>query len=479
MDTRNESILPQGFLWGGAMAACQCEGAWDVDGRGPSIQDLRTSGSKTNRPRFTPELEPGVRYPFQEGIDFFHRYREDISLFAEMGFKALRLSISWSRLFPRGDEEEPNQNGVEFYRSVLTELRDHGIEPIVTISHYDMPWALARDYGGWTNRACISFFERLCRVLFTEYRGLATHWITFNEINVGVAFPGGGMMQGIVGQDSSEGYSKNFQALHHQFVASAAAVKMAHEIDPNNRVGCMVASCPVYPRTCNPVDVLSAQQESEVLNYYCGDVMVRGEYPYYAERVWDDKNAQPPVMEPGDLELLQEGKVDFYSFSYYSSSCASGGDEEKTGVGNMTIGVSNPYLVPSEWGWQIDATGLRILMNDLYGRYQIPLMIVENGLGAKDELEPDGSIKDAYRIEYLREHIKALREAVKDGVELLGYTMWAPIDLVSASTGEMHKRYGFIYVDRHDDGTGTFERRRKESFYWYKKCIASNGEDLD
>lgn len=470
-------------MWGGAIAACQCEGAWDVDGRGPSMTDLRTSGTRENPPRFTPELDPDARYPFHEGIDFYHRYEEDIALFAEMGFKVLRLSISWTRLFPRGDEEEPNRAGIEFYRRVLQCCRDHGIEPLVTLSHYDMPWALARDYGGWSNRACIDFFTRLVRVCFTEFRDLVHWWITFNEINVGTVFRGGGIMQGLVtseGQGLGDDRSLNYQALHHQFVAAARAVRIAHEINPDNRVGCMIASCPTYPRTCAPEDALAAQRENQLINYYCGDVMLRGAYPYYAQRLWDRVCPTPIEVIPGDEEDLRLGTSDFMGISYYASGCATADPKlAKEEVGNNTLGVKNPYLKPSDWGWQIDPDGLRFMLNELYARYQVPLMVVENGLGAIDEREPDGSIHDPYRVDYLRAHIQALGEAVHDGVDVRAYTMWSPIDLVSNSTGEMRKRYGFIYVDKNDDGSGTFDRYRKDSFYWYKKVIASNGEDLD
>lgn len=472
--------FPEGFLWGGATAANQCEGGWDEDGKGLSLQDLTTAGSRTQSRTVTEGVLPGYRYPSHEGIDMYHRYHEDIELFAEMGFKVYRMSVAWTRIFPTGLETEPNQAGLDFYRAVFRDLRDHGIEPLVTICHYDMPLGLGKEYNGFLDRRCIDAFVRYATTLFREYKGLVRYWLTFNEVNCPVLFAQARSLQGILTVDESEAASMtpNFQALHHQFVASALAVKAAHEIDPKNRVGCMIAASPVYPLTSSPADVLRAQQEELQNNYYCGDVMVRGAYPPFARRVWERHGADAPIMEPSDERALREGTVDFYSFSYYASSCASvDPNVEKVG-GNLSMGVRNPHLELSEWGWQIDPTGLRILLNTIYNRYLVPVMVVENGLGAQDVLEADGSIHDPYRISYLREHIKAMQDAIDDGVDLMGYTMWGCIDLISASTGEMAKRYGFIYVDKDDEGKGSLDRFRKDSFWWYKRVIETNGEDL-
>ena len=483
-----EAKFPANFLWGGATAANQCEGAWNADGKGISMADLQTVGSRTSPRRFTEEIEKGTLYPSHEGIDFYHRYKEDIALFAEMGFKIFRMSINWTRIYPNGDDDEPNRAGIEYYRKVFLELKKYGIEPLVTLSHYEVPYALGEKYQGFLDRRCIDFFLRYCETVFTEYRGLVKYWLTFNEINTAVMYPNGKLTAGVLPDDPTKplysfdttgtDLTDNFQALHHMLIASARAVCMAHEIDDSYNVGCMLAGGPCYPRRCKPEDVLLAQQETAYANFYCGDVQALGAYPPFARRVWDKYGVKPPVMEEGDLEVLAQGKVDFYTFSYYMSSCASVNPSDEDAPGNMSMGIKNPYLEASEWGWQIDPTGLRVLLNEIYGRYRIPIMVVENGLGAIDAVEPDGSIHDQYRIDYLRGHIQAMREAIGDGVDLVGYTPWGCIDLVSASTGEMHKRYGMIYVDRHDDGTGSFERSRKDSFFWYKKVIASNGEDL-
>lgn len=479
--------FPEGFYWGGATAANQFEGGWIEDGKGESTSDHLTGGTLSTQRRFTKVIEEGTYYPSHEGIDFFHRYKEDIEMFAEMGFKMFRMSINWTRLFPNGDEEVPNKKGVEFYRSVFMECQKHGIEPLVTISHYEMPYGLCEKYGGWTSRCCIDFYLNYCKTIFTEYKGLVTYWLTFNEINCAIHSFGGYMALGILPEedgtmslfanDAPGALNKRLNALHHQFIASAKAVNLGHEIDPNNKIGCMIAGCASYPFTCDPKDVLMAQQQMQMGNYFCGDVQVRGAYPAFATRYFkeNDVNIQ---MEPEDTEILKNGCVDFYTFSYYMSGCACSDPEKAKAAGNVMMGVANPYLNASEWGWQIDPEGLRYYLNELYGRYRIPMMIVENGLGAGDTVEADGSIHDDYRIDYMREHIIQMGEAIEDGVDLIGYAPWGCIDLVSASTGEMKKRYGFIYVDKHNDGTGTLDRSRKDSFYWYKKVIASNGKDI-
>ncbi len=481
--------FPRDFLWGGATAANQLEGAWNVDGKGVSISDKMTSGSREHPRRFTAEFDPSADYPSHEAIDFYHRYEEDIALLGEMGFKVYRMSIAWTRIYPNGDDAEPNQAGIEFYRNVFKTLRKYGIEPLVTLSHYEMPYHLVSEYNGWGDRKTIDFFQNFCRTVFTEYKGLVKYWLTFNEINI-LTTPFGDLMAGgmtpdedeplimsLHGKSSPESMQRRFQALHHQFIASAKAVKMAHEIDPDNQVSAMITGMVAYPYTPNPADVLKARQNSQIGNYICGDVMIRGAYPVFADRYFEENGIKLEIAED-DAQTLMEGTADFISFSYYASSCVSTDEELVKSTGNLLFGLPNPYLEASDWGWTIDPIGLRIFLNELYDRYQVPVMIVENGLGAEDTVEEDGSIHDPYRIEYLRQHILAMKEAIKDGVDLIGYTAWGCIDLVSASTGEMEKRYGFIYVDKDNEGNGTLARSRKDSFYWYQKVIESNGEDL-
>lgn len=470
--------FPENFLWGGAIAANQAEGAFREGGRGPGNIDMIPHGVgrlkvKTgNVPR--PELQKGEYYPSHEGIDFYHYYKEDIALMSEMGFKVFRTSISWSRLFPGGDEEKPNQAGIDFYRNMFLECKKYGMEPLVTLCHFDIPMGLVEKYGSWRNRKVLDFFLRYANVCFKEFSGLVKYWLTFNEINIILHSPFSGA--GIAFQEGENKAQVTYQSAHHILVASALATKLAHEWDPENQVGCMLAGGSFYPYSCNPEDVWeSVKKEQE--NLFFIDVQVRGAYPSYTRKLFYDKGVSL-IMEEGDLEILRN-TVDFVSFSYYSSRCVAADMNDKTSnEGNIIRSVKNPYLQASQWGWGIDPLGLRITMNQLYDRYQKPLFIVENGLGAKDEIRQDGSIQDDYRIDYLRSHIQAMKEAMEDGVELLGYTVWSCIDIVSASTGEMSKRYGFIYVDRADDGSGTLQRRKKKSFYWYKKVIESNGNDI-
>ena len=477
--------FPQGFFWGGATAANQFEGAWDVDGRGPSVDDHFLGGTVDTPREITLEIDPDRFYPNHDGIDFYHRYEEDIALFAEMGFTMFRMSISWSRIFPNGDDAEPNEAGLAFYDRVFDCCRAHGIEPLVTLSHYEMPYHLVEAYNGWASRELIGFFERYCRTVFERYRDKVTYWLTFNEINCGTGDMGNlfetSMIQGYEGPASGVRTTpqQRYQALHHQFVASARVIRYAHEHYPRFKMGNMDCFILSYAATCDPADVLANQAEMRRMNWYCSDVQVRGAYPSYARRFWRE-NGIELQLAPSDLEDLAEGTVDFYTFSYYmSSTVGTHADQEQMG-GNMSMGGRNPYLKSTDWGWQIDPTGLRVALNEIYDRYRIPLMVVENGMGAYDEVEADGSIHDPYRIDYLKSHVRAMGEAIDDGVDLIGYTWWGPIDLVSAGTGEMRKRYGFIYVDKHDDGTGTYERRRKDSFFAYRKIIESNGaEGLD
>lgn len=468
------NTFPENFLWGGAVAANQCEGAYLEDGKGLSVQDVLPGGLRGVRTD-----EPTPENLKLEGIDFYHRYKEDIRLFAEMGFKVFRTSIAWSRIFPQGDEEEPNEKGLQFYDDLFDECHKYGIEPLVTISHYETPLGLAKNYDGWRSRKLIGFFERYCRTIFDRYKGKVKYWLTFNEINslLHAPFMSGGIMtpaEELTEQDL-------YQAVHHELVASAMAVKLGHEMMPGAKIGCMILGITVYPLTPDPDDIIATMLKDRETMLFA-DIHARGAYPVYLLNYFKEHGIELQ-MEPGDEEMLKH-TVDFISFSYYSSICETVHPElsESTG-GNLSRGYKNPYLKASQWGWQIDPKGLRYTLNKLYDRYQLPLFIVENGLGAVDELvtleNGEKTVIDDYRIDYLRQHLLQVREAIHDGVDLMGYTTWGCIDLVSASTAEMKKRYGFIYVDRNNDGSGTMKRCRKKSFGWYKKVIETNGASLD
>ncbi|MFC3928891.1 glycoside hydrolase family 1 protein [Streptococcus caprae] len=489
------TTFPKGFLWGGAIAANQAEGAYNVDGRGLVQTDVTTGGS-VDTPRYTTFIDkdgkPGkvasmghmghipegakfavledYYYPNHDGVDFYHRYKEDIKLFAEMGYSVFRLSISWARIFPNGDDAEPNQAGLDFYRSVFEECRKYGIEPLVSIWHFDTPLSLEERYGGWTNRKLIDFYVRYAETIFKEYKGLVKYWLTFNEINGTIMF-----ME--FGGDNvpDKAYQDAYQHLHYQFVASARAVKLAHEIDPDYKVGNMICGITYYPATCDPADILLNEHKWQQNIYYCGDVQAKGKYPTFAKRLWKERNVELDITEQ-DLIDLREGKVDMYTFSYYMTNNVTTHTGEDLVGGNFSHGTKNPYLTYSDWGWAHDPSGLQYYLEKMYDRYEIPMMVVENGLGAFDTVEEDGSIHDDYRIDYHRAHIKAMGAAIENGVDLIAYTTWGCIDLVSAGTGEMRKRYGFIYVDKDDAGNGTFDRTPKDSFYWYKDVIASNGQ---
>lgn len=461
--------FPKDFLWGGAVAANQCEGAYNEDGKGLSIQDVTPKGM----------IAPMTEKPTEDnlklvGIDFYHRYKEDIKLFAEMGFKVFRLSIAWTRIFPNGDDAFPNEAGLKFYDDVFDECHKYGIEPLVTISHYETPLNLAKKYNGWADRRTIGFFENYVRTIFNRYKGKVKYWLTFNEINSIIHIP---LLGGIVKENPTK--QELYQAVHHELVASAMATKIAHEIMPEAKVGCMVIAVPIYPLTPNPDDMI-ATLDADRSNMLFTDVHVRGKYPAYAERYFRENGIEIKT-EPGDEEILKN-TVDFISFSYYMSACQTSDSEKLKVKGNIMGGIKNPYLKESQWGWQIDPKGLRYVLNTMYDRYEKPLFIVENGLGAKDVLTDDGkgskTVNDDYRIEYLNDHLVQIGEALEDGVEIMGYTTWGCIDLVSASTAQMSKRYGFIYVDRNDDGSGTLTRYKKKSFYWYKEVIKTNGKSL-
>mgnify|MGYP004449190293 FL=1 len=487
--------FPEGFLWGGAVAGNQYEGGWREGGKGPSTADVTLFRDPKSLAELidchgncdiTDEMietalatDDEVYYPKRHGIDFYHHYKEDLALMGEMGFKVFRLSIQWSRIFPRGDEEEPNEAGLQFYDDVFDECIKNGMEPLVTMSHYEPPLAFCTEYNGWYNRKAIDFFTHYVDVITKRYAGKVKYWLTFNEVDSIIRHPfmTGGLIESRWAPEEFE--EVEFQAMHHQFVASALATKICHENIPGSKVGCMLTKLTYYAYTCRPEDQLEQQQKMRSIYCY-SDTQVHGEYPAYLlakykNNGWDIK------MTDEDLRIMKEYPVDFISFSYYSSSCVAGVLPEgiEMTAANTTVAIKNPYIPTSDWGWQIDPIGLRISLVDLYDRYRKPLFIVENGLGAKDTVLPDGTIEDDYRIDYLAQHMRTMYDAIaEDGVELMGYTTWAPIDLISNSTQQMSKRYGFVYVDVDDYGNGTYKRSKKKSFNWYKEVIATNGESL-
>ena len=475
--------FPENFLWGAASAANQCEGARNVHGKGVSISDVMTSGTHKSPRRITPVMdEHAYFYPSHEAVDFYHHYKEDIALCAEMGFNIFRMSVNWTRIFPNGNEAEPNEEGLKFYDSVFSELKKYNIEPLVTIYHNENPFQLTKECNGWKDRRCIDYYMNLCRVLFNRYKDVVKYWIPFNEINCLTTKLGNWNHAGILNEgtefftEQADDPSSRFAALHHQFVASAQAVRLGRSINPDFRFGTMICHITVYPLTCSPDDIFLTQQEDLMRNCFSGDVQVKGEYPYYIKRYFERNHIAFEITEQ-DLTDISEGTVDFYSFSYYMSNCITAQKDAAQVSGNVMGGAKNPYLKATEWDWQIDPKGLRYTLNHVYDRYHIPVMITENGLGARDVLE-NGRVHDSYRIDYLRRHIEQMRLAIDDGVDLIGYTPWSAMDLVSVSTGEIDKRYGFIYVDRDNRGNGTMKRYRKDSFYWYKQVIESNGENL-
>lgn len=484
--------FPDGFLWGGATAANQFEGGWNLGGKGLSVADVVPAQFDVDVKDYAKhnemttelileglnDLTSTTKFPKRQGSDFYHRYKEDIALMAEMGFKTYRLSIAWSRIFPNGDDQEPNEEGLKFYDDVFDELLKYGIEPLVTMSHYEPPLNLVLNYDGWYSREVVDMFTRYVGVICTRYKDKVKYWLTFNEVDSMVRHP---YTTGALVEDRFEGKNYEeviFQAMHHQFVASALATKICHDIIPGSQVGCMITKLSFYPYTCKPEDVLAAQQMMRNIYSY-SDTQVFGEYPAFLLSYFEKKGITIQKA-PEDDRIMKENPVDFVSFSYYMSSCSAKEEQdlEKT-PGNTVVGITNPYLKTSDWGWQLDPLGLRISMVDLYDRYRKPLFIVENGLGAKDELI-DGTVHDDYRIEYYKTHFEAMLDGiVEDGVELMGYTSWGCIDLVSESTKQMSKRYGFIYVDADDYGNGTYDRYRKDSFYWYQKVIKHNSLEFE
>ena len=483
--------FPKDFLWGGATASNQCEGGYNLGGKGMSNLDYiryvpkeelknaivdQVRGSTITEEEYNNFLknENKINFPKRRGNDFYHHYEEDIKLMGEMGFKVYRMSIAWERIYPTGMEDEPNEEGLAFYDKIFDECHKYGIEPLVTILHFEIPMALTLKYNGWLGREMIDLYVKYVKTIVDRYKNKVKYWLTINEINMAIANPY--MGSGMFIEKCEDPESAKYQALHHQFVASAKAVEYIHQVQPEAMVGNMVARIQTYPETCNPEDVLIAQQDDQ-FNLFFFDVQARGYYPAYIKRFLKDRNIKVH-FEAGDEEILANNTVDFISFSYYFTNVSSSDPKKQDQVGTFIKNVKNPYLKASEWGWQMDPTGLRITLNELYDRYQKPLFISENGLGAYDKLV-DGTVHDDYRVAYLRKHINSMAEAIEDGVDLMGYTVWGCIDIVSAGTSEMCKRYGFVYVDADDEGNGTYNRFKKDSFEWYKKVIQSNGTDLD
>lgn len=476
-------MLSKDFLWGGAVSATQIEGAYQADKKGLSIGDVLTGGKKGIPREITDTVEEDRHYPGHQAVDFYHHYKQDIKLFSEMGFRCFRTSIAWTRIYPLGIEESPNQAGLKFYDDLFDEMLSHGIEPVITLTHFDMPLYLAKEFGGWQDRRLIDCFVKYAETVMTRYKDKVKYWMTFNEINNQMNTSQdifGWTCSGIKFSEYENKEEVMYQAVHHQLVASALVVKKGHEINPNFLIGCMCAFVPIYPYSCNPKDIMLAQ-ESMRDRFHFLDVHVRGHYPNFTLNDWRRKGITI-AMEAMDERILEEGKVDYIGFSYYMSHCVkhdANADPAKMLDGGNQFSVPNPHVNRSDWGWQIDPVGLRYALSVLYERYEMPLFIVENGFGAYDKKNDMGYIEDDDRIEYLGSHIKEMIKAVdEDGVELIGYTPWGCIDLVSFTTGEMEKRYGFIYVDCDEQGRGSFKRERKKSFEWYKKVIESNGQLL-
>lgn len=471
--------FPNNFLWGGATSANQIEGSYRADGKGLSIADAMPGGKDRFRKVMAPDFDWAITedntYPNHTGIEHYQRYKEDIALFAEMGFKSYRFSIAWTRIFPTGVEEEPNEAGLQFYQDVIDTCLSYKIEPVITISHYEMPLYLAKELGGWKNPVLIEHYVRYAKILLDRFGDKVQYWMTFNEINGGLHFPA--LSLGLITKTGATNKQNLFQALHHQFVASSLVVKYAEEISERLKIGMMTIYATTYAFDSHPKNQMAALEQSQEINGYCCEVQAGGEYPAYTQRIFDKYQVQPLTMATEDLSLLAQYPVHFIGLSYYMSKTIDVVNPEAAlAAGNLINGTKNPFLETSEWGWQTDPIGLRIGLNELYSKFKKPLFIVENGLGAKDVVV-DGQVNDTYRMQYLADHIEQMALAIVDGVDLIGFTPWGCIDLVSASTGEMSKRYGFIYVDKDDEGHGTGERLRKNSFYWYQKVIATNGEE--
>lgn len=476
----DKNILSSTFLWGGSLAAHQCEGAYNQDGKGASISDVLPCVDKNNiDKRLRPKklsLQNGMYYPSHKAIDHYNKFKSDIELFSQMGLNSLRISINWSRIFPNGDDDVPNEQGLAHYDCYFDELIKKGIEPLVSLYHSDMPVNLVIKYGGWKNRKLIDIYLKYAETVYKRYKDKVKKWVTFNEINILPFAPlyNGGLM---ISPKDSNFNQQIYQAAHHQFIANSLAIRLCHEIVPSGECGMMLAYAPVYPFSCNPKDVELART-TERNTLFFSDVILRGKYPSYSKSLFKKLNVNINI-ENDDLNIIAEYRPDFLAISYYTSSVVSTDISYETTAGNMLVSVKNPFLQTTNWGWQIDPIGMRIALNNLSDRYDnIRILIVENGIGIEDHLGSNGEINDDFRIEYFRRHIEEMKKAVYDGVNIIGYMVWSPIDLISSSTGEIEKRYGLIYVDADNNGQGTFERKKKKSFYWFKQVIETNGENL-
>lgn len=465
--------FPKNFLWGGAIAANQAEGAYNEDGKGLSVADILAVGADRFK-NVELEINENKYYPSHEAIDFYHTYKEDIRELSELGMKCFRTSIAWSRIFPNGDDKEPNEKGLEFYDNLFDELLKNGMEPVITISHFETPLNLITKYGGWKNRKLIDFYVNYCSVIFNRYKDKVKYWMTFNEINHAHTLPL--IAAAIVVKEDENKLQDIYQASHNMLVASAKAVIMGHEINKDFKIGCMLSLSPIYPASCKPEDVFESYELRRRSLFY-SDIQMLGEYPSYFKRIAKENNITIE-MEDEDIEILKKGVCDYLGFSYYRSSLHEAGMNILGNTGGL-LGKKNPYLSETKWGWPIDPLGLRYVCNELTDRYHKPLFIVENGLGAIDEVTEDGKIHDEERMEYLKKHVIMMNEAIEDGADIIGYTWWGPIDIVSAGTGEMKKRYGFVYVDKDNNGNGTLKRIKKDSYNYYKQIIATNGENLE
>lgn len=475
------SSLKENFLWGGAVAAHQLEGGWNKGGKGISVADVMTAGSSKHPREITDGVLKGEYYPNHEAIEFYQHYKEDVKLFAELGLKCFRTSIAWARIFPKGDEAEPNEEGLQFYDDLFDECLTYGIEPVITLSHFEMPYHLVTEYGGWRNRQVIDFFERFAKVCFTRYQDKVKYWMTFNEINNQTNFNedfAPFTNSGLTYEAGEDREKTMYQAAHYELVASAKAVALGHKINPNFQIGSMIAMVPIYPYSCKPEDMMASVVAMQ-RRYWFSDVHCKGKYPSYMEKYFQRKGFELDRTDE-DRIVLENGAVDYIGFSYYMSFAVKDKDRSPLfDYDEAADQVENPYVKRSDWGWQIDPLGLRYAMNWFNERYDLPLFIVENGFGAYDKKNENGKIEDDYRIAYLKAHIKTMKDAVEyDGIDLIGYTPWGFIDLVSAGTGEMEKRYGFIHVDKDNQGNGTLKRSKKKSFDWYKQVIETNGEKL-
>ncbi|MGG5342049.1 6-phospho-beta-glucosidase [Enterococcus sp. AZ192] len=475
--------IGENFLWGGAIAAHQAEGAWNVEGKGLSIADVMTAGGNGIPRKITQGIIEGEYYPNHEAIDFYHHYKEDIQLFKELGLKCFRTSIAWSRIFPKGVEEEPNEAGLLYYDRLFDTLIEHGIEPVITLSHFEMPYYIYEKFGGFSNKEVIPLFVKFATCVFERYKDKVTYWMTFNEINNQA--DGQDPLHvwtnsAMIIEDETKKEEFVFQAGINELIASATAVIEGKKINPDFQIGCMMAYVPVYPYSCNPEDMMASIKANERRFFY-NDIHARGKVPTYALKYWAEKNYQIDISKE-ELAILKEGTVDYIGFSYYMSGTIST-LEEIEGQATEDIQrakiVKNPYIEVSDWGWPIDEVGLRYVLNTVYQRYDLPMFIVENGFGAYDQLTEDNTVHDDYRVEYLKKHIEQMKKAiVEDGVPVIGYTPWGVIDIVSFGSGEMEKRYGMIYVDKDNEGNGTLQRLKKDSFSWYQKVIETNGEKL-